>query len=131
MSTSLLHLFFVFRDHFKGDGSVAAAVEDFHAFVDVADRDAFNFFPILLIQDDEAAPGRPIDECYQSSILKYFAKAFSSDEAAYDYLVESIRDWPDQRTIGEMIARNGWASVEYRNLTGSIAALHRAIKPLP
>ena len=50
---------------------------------------------------------------------------------AYDYLVESIRDWPDQRTIGEMIARNGWASVEYRNLTGGIAALHRAVKPLP
>ena len=50
------------RDHFKGDGSVAAAVEDFHAFVDVADRDAFNFFPILLIQDDEAAHGRPVDD---------------------------------------------------------------------
>lgn len=74
---------------------------------------------------------RSLYECYQSSVLKYLAKAFSSDEAAYDYLVESIRDWPDQRTIGEMIARNGWASVEYRNLTGGIAALHRAVKPLP
>lgn len=44
---------------------------------------------------------------YQPSVLKYPAKAPSSDEAAYDYLVELICDWPDQRTVGRMIARNG------------------------
>ena len=30
-----------------------------------------------------------------------------------------------------MIASNGWSEVEYRNLTGGIACLHRAVKPLP
>lgn len=74
---------------------------------------------------------RSLYEFYQSTLLKHLARAFSSDGAAYDYLVESIRDWPDQEAIGRMIARNGWESVEYRNLTGGIAALHRAVKPLP
>ncbi|MDU2270188.1 MAG: class I SAM-dependent methyltransferase, partial [Winkia neuii] len=50
---------------------------------------------------------------------------------AYDYLVESIRAWPAQEELGRMIAANGWSEVEYRNLTGGIACMHRAVKPLP
>ena len=63
--------------------------------------------------------------------MPLLAAVMSSNGAAYDYLVESIREWPDQEAVGRMIAANGWSKVEYRNLTGGIAALHRAVKPLP
>ena len=62
--------------------------------------------------------------------MPVMAKVMSSNDVAYDYLIESIRDWPDQQDVARMIAANGWADVQYRNLTGGIAALHRAVKPL-
>lgn len=74
---------------------------------------------------------RGLYELYQSTVLPTLATVLSSNDLAYDYLIESIRDWPSQREVGHMIARNGWSEVEYRNLTGGIAALHRAVKPLP
>ncbi|WP_022868542.1 class I SAM-dependent methyltransferase [Schaalia vaccimaxillae] len=74
---------------------------------------------------------RSLYTAYQSTVMPVLAKVASSDDVAYDYLVESIRDWPDQVAVGQMIRDNGWAEVEYRNLTGGIAALHRARKPLP
>ena len=45
---------------------------------------------------------------------------------AYEYLAESIQAWPDQPTLAEAIAAAGWQSVEWRNLSGGIVALHRA-----
>ena len=74
---------------------------------------------------------RSLYTTYQSTVMPVMARLASSDDVAYDYLIESIRDWPDQESVGRMIADNGWSEVEYRNLTGGIAALHRARKPLP
>ena len=50
----------------------------------------------------------------------------SSNAEAYDYLNESIRDWPDQRTLSAWIREAGWTDVAYRNLSFGIVALHRA-----
>ncbi len=68
---------------------------------------------------------------YQSTVMPAIARLVSTNDGAYDYLVESIRAWPDQEELGRMIAANGWSEVEYRNLTGGIACMHRAVKPLP
>ena len=43
------------------------------------------------------------------------------------YLAESIRAWPDQPGLAAMLAEAGWESPEWRNLSGGIVALHRAI----
>jgi len=53
----------------------------------------------------------------------------SSNADAYEYLNESIRDWPDQRTLAAWIREAGWADVAYRNLSFGIVALHRGTKP--
>jgi demethylmenaquinone methyltransferase/2-methoxy-6-polyprenyl-1,4-benzoquinol methylase len=66
---------------------------------------------------------------YLMRALPAIAAAVSSDAAAYRYLAESIRDWPDQRGLGELIAGSGWSGVEWRNLTGGIVAVHTAVKP--
>jgi len=66
---------------------------------------------------------------YNDRVLPIVAKAVSSNAEAYDYLNESIRDWPDQPTLAGWMRDAGWDEVAYRNLTFGIVALHRGIRP--
>lgn len=66
---------------------------------------------------------------YNSRVLPVVARSISSNAVAYDYLNESIRDWPDQSTLSAWIRGAGWEKVAYRNLSFGIVALHRATKP--
>ncbi|MDL9981565.1 demethylmenaquinone methyltransferase [Microbacterium candidum] len=66
---------------------------------------------------------------YNNRILPVVAKFVSSNAEAYDYLNESIRDWPAQRALMARIRNAGWTDVAYRDLTFGIVALHRAVKP--
>jgi demethylmenaquinone methyltransferase/2-methoxy-6-polyprenyl-1,4-benzoquinol methylase len=65
---------------------------------------------------------------YLMRALPPVARAVSSSPDAYVYLAESIRAWPDQSALGARVAAAGWRSVEWRNLSGGIVALHRATK---
>jgi demethylmenaquinone methyltransferase/2-methoxy-6-polyprenyl-1,4-benzoquinol methylase len=66
---------------------------------------------------------------YNDRVLPVVAKAVSSNAEAYDYLNESIRDWPDQPTLARWMRDSGWDEVKYRNLSFGIVALHRGIRP--
>jgi demethylmenaquinone methyltransferase/2-methoxy-6-polyprenyl-1,4-benzoquinol methylase len=66
---------------------------------------------------------------YLMRALPWAARRVSSNPDAYVYLAESIRSWPDQPTLTRTIAASGWSDVHWRNLTGGVVALHRAIKP--
>ena len=66
---------------------------------------------------------------YNDRVLPVVAKTMSSNAEAYDYLNESIKDWPDQATLAAWIREAGWTDVAYRNLSFGIVALHRAVKP--
>ncbi len=48
----------------------------------------------------------------------------AGDRDAYQYLVESIRRFPDQRRFAAMIAEAGFGRVAFDNYTGGVAALH-------
>jgi demethylmenaquinone methyltransferase / 2-methoxy-6-polyprenyl-1,4-benzoquinol methylase len=52
----------------------------------------------------------------------------AGDRESYQYLVESIRKFPDQETFASMIRLAGFDQVKYRNLTMGIAALHSGWK---
>ncbi|WP_374113813.1 bifunctional demethylmenaquinone methyltransferase/2-methoxy-6-polyprenyl-1,4-benzoquinol methylase UbiE [Microbacterium sp. zg.B96] len=67
---------------------------------------------------------------YSDRVLPVIARTVSSNAAAYDYLNESIRDWPDQSTLSAWLREAGWTDVAHRDLTFGIVALHRARKPL-
>jgi demethylmenaquinone methyltransferase / 2-methoxy-6-polyprenyl-1,4-benzoquinol methylase len=60
--------------------------------------------------------------------LPSVTRAVSSNPDSYLYLAESIQAWPDQQGLATEIGRSAWRSVEWRNLTGGIDALHRAIR---
>jgi demethylmenaquinone methyltransferase / 2-methoxy-6-polyprenyl-1,4-benzoquinol methylase len=56
------------------------------------------------------------------------ATTVSSSPDSYVYLAESIAAWPDQQALAGVIGDAGWREVRYRNLTGGIVALHRALR---
>jgi demethylmenaquinone methyltransferase/2-methoxy-6-polyprenyl-1,4-benzoquinol methylase len=74
------------------------------------------------------APFRVLYLEYLMRALPPVARAVSSSPDAYVYLAESIRAWPDQPALATRVATAGWRSVEWRNLSGGIVALHRATK---
>jgi demethylmenaquinone methyltransferase/2-methoxy-6-polyprenyl-1,4-benzoquinol methylase len=75
-------------------------------------------------------PFRMIYLRYLMRALPRIARRVSSNPDAYVYLAESIRNWPSQAGLAAIIAANGWQRVQWRNLSGGIVALHRAVKPL-
>ena len=72
---------------------------------------------------------RGLYRLYNDRILPRLARVVSSNSDAYDYLNESIKDWPDQRGLSAWIREAGWTDVAYRDLSFGIVALHRATKP--
>lgn len=66
---------------------------------------------------------------YNDRVLPAVAKVVSSNADAYDYLNESIKDWPDQVALAAWMRDAGWADVAHRDLSFGIVALHRAFKP--
>ena len=66
---------------------------------------------------------------YLMKALPEVAKATSSNPEAYVYLAESIVAWPNQEELSTWIQDAGWTNVQWRDLSGGIVALHRAIKP--
>lgn len=73
-------------------------------------------------------PFRKVYAEYLMKALPVVATRISSSPDSYVYLAESIAAWPDQETLSVLIADAGWRSVEYRNLSGGIVALHRALR---
>jgi demethylmenaquinone methyltransferase / 2-methoxy-6-polyprenyl-1,4-benzoquinol methylase len=71
-------------------------------------------------------PFRTVYLEYLMRALPSIAERVSSNPDAYVYLAESIRAWPNQRDLAADISAAGWSSVQWRNLTGGIVALHRA-----
>jgi demethylmenaquinone methyltransferase/2-methoxy-6-polyprenyl-1,4-benzoquinol methylase len=66
---------------------------------------------------------------YLMRSLPAVARSVSSNPEAYVYLAESIRAWPDQAGLAARIAGSQvWGRVSWRNLTGGVVALHRAIR---
>lgn len=74
------------------------------------------------------SPFRTVYTEYLMRALPAIAKRSSSNPAAYVYLAESIRAWPNQDQLAQWISGVGWSDVSYRNLNGGLVALHRGYK---
>ncbi len=67
-------------------------------------------------------------DLYSFNVIPKMGKLIANDEESYQYLVESIRKFPDQETFATMIRDAGFENVKYRNLTMGVAALHSGWK---
>ena len=75
------------------------------------------------------APFRTLYTEYLMRLLPAVARRTSSNPAAYVYLAESIRAWPNQSALAGKLQAAGWERVQWRNATGGIVAIHRGYKP--
>jgi demethylmenaquinone methyltransferase / 2-methoxy-6-polyprenyl-1,4-benzoquinol methylase len=69
---------------------------------------------------------QPLYDLYSFGFVPLLGAIVTGDREAYTYLVESIRRFPRQSELADMIARAGLDRVRFRNLTGGVAALHSA-----
>jgi len=65
---------------------------------------------------------------YSFNVIPVMGQVIAGDRDSYQYLVESIRKFPDQETFAGMIRQAGFGQVKYRNLTMGVAALHSGWK---
>ena len=61
---------------------------------------------------------------YSFNAIPRMGQAVAGDGDSYKYLVESIRRFPAQRAFVRRIEAAGFARVQYRNLSGGVAAIH-------
>ncbi|TMV10677.1 bifunctional demethylmenaquinone methyltransferase/2-methoxy-6-polyprenyl-1,4-benzoquinol methylase UbiE [Arenibacterium halophilum] len=67
-------------------------------------------------------------DLYSFNVIPRMGQIIANDRDSYQYLVESIRNFPDQETFLSMIRAAGFEQARYRNLSMGIAALHSGWK---
>jgi len=67
-------------------------------------------------------------DLYSFNVIPQMGNMIAGDRDSYQYLVESIRKFPDQETFAAMISAAQFDRVAFRNLTFGVAALHSAWK---
>ena len=67
-------------------------------------------------------------DLYSFNVIPRMGQMIANDRASYQYLVESIRKFPDQETFLSMVKQAGFENISYRNLSLGIAALHSGWK---
>ena len=63
-------------------------------------------------------------DLYSFNVLPRIGQLVARDRESYQYLVESIRRFPPQEELAQMMRAAGFERVSYRNLSGGIAAIH-------
>ena len=67
-------------------------------------------------------------DLYSFNVIPRMGQMIANDRDSYQYLVESIRKFPDQEAFLGMIRDAGFGQAKYRNLTMGVAALHSGWK---
>jgi demethylmenaquinone methyltransferase/2-methoxy-6-polyprenyl-1,4-benzoquinol methylase len=63
-------------------------------------------------------------DAYSFKVIPFMGEQVAGDRESYQYLVESIRRFPDQKTFQAMIETAGFRRAGYTNFTGGVSALH-------
>ena len=63
-------------------------------------------------------------DAYSFRVIPFMGEQIAGDRESYQYLVESIRRFPDQKTFQSLIEAAGFRRAGYTNFTGGVAALH-------
>ncbi|WP_417605343.1 bifunctional demethylmenaquinone methyltransferase/2-methoxy-6-polyprenyl-1,4-benzoquinol methylase UbiE [Primorskyibacter flagellatus] len=67
-------------------------------------------------------------DLYSFNIIPRLGQMIAGDRDSYQYLVESIRRFPDQESFLGMVQGAGFEQAKYRNLTMGVACLHSGWK---
>jgi demethylmenaquinone methyltransferase/2-methoxy-6-polyprenyl-1,4-benzoquinol methylase len=85
---------------------------------------------IMVLEFSQVTNGglQKLYDLYSFNMIPRMGQLIANDRDSYQYLVESIRKFPDQETFAAMIRKAGFERVSYRNLSFGIAALHSGWK---
>ena len=61
---------------------------------------------------------------FYSKIIPKYGKFFSNNELAYDYLVESIKQFPNQIQLTKKLKKAGFGKIEVIDILGGLASIH-------
>ena len=67
-------------------------------------------------------------DAYSFNMIPLMGELVTGDRASYQYLVESIRRFPDQGRFAKLIEWAGFDLVRHENMSGGLVALHRGYK---
>jgi len=67
-------------------------------------------------------------DTYSFNVIPEMGRIVAGDKDSYQYLVESIRKFPNQQEFCSIIEQQGFQMVSYKNLTFGVAAIHSAFK---
>jgi demethylmenaquinone methyltransferase/2-methoxy-6-polyprenyl-1,4-benzoquinol methylase len=70
------------------------------------------------------APADMLYRRYLLQVLPAIARRTARNPEAYEYLAESIVDWPAQRELAGLIKAAGWSAVKWRDLSLGAVAVH-------
>jgi demethylmenaquinone methyltransferase / 2-methoxy-6-polyprenyl-1,4-benzoquinol methylase len=66
---------------------------------------------------------------YLGAALPAVARRLSPSGDAYEYLAESIREWPRAPELAGRMGAAGWSAIRWRNLTLGVVTVHAALRP--
>lgn len=67
-------------------------------------------------------------DTYSYRIIPFIGEKITKNRAAYEYLVESIRNFPKVEDFRQMITAAGFDNTDFNLLTGGIVAIHEGFK---
>jgi demethylmenaquinone methyltransferase / 2-methoxy-6-polyprenyl-1,4-benzoquinol methylase len=76
----------------------------------------------------------PLDKLYRrylTGVLPAIAHLAARNPDAYEYLADSITDWPSQRDLAGLIESAGWSAVRWRDLSLGVVAVHVGRRSAP
>lgn len=85
-------------------------------------------FVFLELSTPEYFPMKPLYGFYSRFVIPVLGKLFSRDKAAYRYLPESIKVFPQGNAMVEILKKNGFAKVHHKTYTGGVCSLYIAEK---
>lgn len=65
---------------------------------------------------------------FSFGLIPKIGKVVANDEESYQYLVESIRKFPKQEELLQMIEKEGFSCCNYVNFTFGVVAVHSGFK---
>jgi ubiquinone/menaquinone biosynthesis methyltransferase len=90
-------------------------------------RHGGRFFCLEFSKVENVAIERLYD-LYSFNVIPKLGECIVGERESYEYLVESIRNFPDQERFSKMISDAGYQNVSYQNLAFGVATIHTAYK---
>jgi len=102
--------------------------------IDIALREAHRVLKkggrisILEFSHVQEEPLKSLYNFYSFAAIPTMGQIVANDRKSYQYLVESIRKFPKQERLCDIMRGEGFSSVDFENITGGIVAIHNGYK---